>query len=174
MGIGVGIETLRLLLRPPRLADVPALFEFLGDAEAMRHTRVHASLRACRRHVAVHERRRRRDGCAPWTITTKADGRVVGWGGLYDDPFHPGWGVEVGYFLRPSAWGRGYASETVAAALAVADRALRLARVRAFAHPGNAGSRRVLEKAGFGVVRFVPELERLLYERARPARDPAA
>jgi RimJ/RimL family protein N-acetyltransferase len=27
----VEIETARLILRPPRLADVPALFAFLGD-----------------------------------------------------------------------------------------------------------------------------------------------
>ena len=32
------VETARLLLRPPMLADVPALFEFLGNAAAMRHT----------------------------------------------------------------------------------------------------------------------------------------
>ena len=165
------IETNRLILRHPRLADVPQLFEFLGDAEAMRHTHADASLRACRRRVAVHEWHRRINRCAPWTIATKADGRIIGWGGLYDDPFHPGWGVEVGYFFHPSSWGHGYASEMLAAATAIADHTLRLPEVRAFAHPDNAGSRRVLEKAGFEVVRMVPELERFLYRRARPVRE---
>ncbi len=108
-----------------------------------------------------------RNGCAPWTIVTKADNRIIGWGGLYDDPFHPGWGVEIGYFFHPSAWGRGYASEVVAACIAFADDTLKLARVRAFARPENAGSRRVLEKSGFEIIRFVPELERFLYERTR-------
>src|ERR1700676_1376056 len=98
------LETARLVLRRPTLADVPALFEFLGNAEAMRHTQDDASLRAGRRRIAVQERRRRRDGCAPWTVLTKAEGRIIGWGGLYDDPFDPGWGVEVGYFFRPAAW----------------------------------------------------------------------
>ena len=162
-------ETPRLLLRRPRLADAPTLFEFLGDPVAMQHTHAHASLRECRRRVAVHEWHRRRNGCAPWTVVTKADGRIIGWGGLYDDPFHPGWGVEVGYFFHPSAWGQGYASELVSACTAFADHTLQLAKMRAFARPENAGSRRVLEKAGFEVVRFVPELERLLYERARQA-----
>jgi RimJ/RimL family protein N-acetyltransferase len=41
----MGIETARLILRRPRLADVPDLFEFLGDAEAMRYTHVDTSLR---------------------------------------------------------------------------------------------------------------------------------
>ena len=53
------VETPRLILRHPTLADAPRLFEFLGDAEAMRHTRADASLRDCRRRVAAHERRRR-------------------------------------------------------------------------------------------------------------------
>ena len=108
-------ETSRLILRRPRLLDVTALFEFLGDAQAMQHTHVDASLRECRRRIAVHERRRRYNGYAPWTIMAKSDRQIIGWGGLYDDPFDPGWGVEVGYFFHPSAWGLGYASEMVAA-----------------------------------------------------------
>ena len=75
-------ETDRLILRRPVPADVPALFEFLGDAEAMHHTHADTSLRDCRRRVAIHERRRRRDGYAPWTVATKANGRIIGWGGL--------------------------------------------------------------------------------------------
>ena len=165
------IETARLVLRHPRLADIPMLFEFLGDAEAMRHTHADASLRACRRRVAVHEWHRRINGYAPWAVKTKEDGRIIGWGGLYDDPFAPGWGVEVGYFFHPSAWGQGYASEMLAASMAIADHTLRLTEVRAFAHPDNTGSRRVLKKAGFEVVRFVPEMERFLYRRARQAQN---
>ena len=133
------VETSRLILRRPCLVDVPVLFSFLGDARAMQHTHFDASLRECRRRVAVHEWRRRRDGYAPWTIITKSDKRIVGWGGLYDDPFDPGWGVEVAYFFHPLAWRQGYASELVAACIGVADHALRLPEVRAFAHPANAG-----------------------------------
>jgi ribosomal-protein-alanine N-acetyltransferase len=162
------VETARLILRHPTLADVSALFGFLGDTEAMRYTHADASLRDCRRRIAVHEWRRRRDGYAPWTIVTKGAARIVGWGGLYDDPFDPGWGVEVGYFFHPAAWGQGYASELAAACTEIADHVLHLPEVRAFARAENIGSRRVLEKAGFEVERFVPEMERLLYRRGRP------
>lgn len=163
------VETPRLILRPPRLADVPALFEFLGDPAAMLHTHADPSLRACRRRVAVHEWRRRHDGYAPWAVTAKADGRIIGWGGIYDDPFEPGWGVEIGYFFHPAFWGQGYATELVAASLDIADRVLRLPALHAFARPENAASRRLLEKAGFQPVRFVPEMARHLYRRPRPA-----
>jgi [ribosomal protein S5]-alanine N-acetyltransferase len=135
----------------------------------MRHTHADTSLRACRRRIAVHERRRRHDGYAPWTVVTKVDGRIIGWGGLYNDPFDPGWGVEIGYFFHPAAWGKGYASELVAACTEVADHTLSLPEVRAFAHPENTPSQRVLEKAGFKVDRFVPEMNRFLYSRSRQA-----
>ena len=82
-----------------------------------------------------------------------------------DDPFEPGWGPEVGYFFRPDAWGRGYASDLVAVCTTLADQVLRLPELRGFAHPDNIGSRRVLEKAGFTFVREVPEMSRMLFRR---------
>ena len=163
----MNVETSRLMLRRPVLSDVPRLFEFLGDAEAMRYTHADVSLRQCRRRIAVHEWHRRGNGYAPWTVVTKMDGQIIGWGGLYDDPFEAGWGVEVGYYFHPATWGRGYATELTAACTSIADHVLRLPEVRAFARRENVGSRRVLEKAGFEVVRFVPEMQRLLYWRRR-------
>lgn len=146
-------------------ATVASIFKFLGDAEAMKFAHVDETLRDCQRRVMVHEWRRRKDGCAPWVVTTRIDGRVIGWGGLYQDPFDPGWGFEVGYYFHPQAWGRGYASEPVGAALEVADHQLQLPEVWAMAHPENPGSRRVLEKTGFEVVRYLEEGTRILFRR---------
>ncbi|SCB26974.1 GNAT family N-acetyltransferase [Rhizobium lusitanum] len=162
------IETARLVLRKPLLSDASSLFEFLGDPEAMQFTHTDASLKDCRQRIAVYERRRRRDGYAPWTAILKSTGRAIGWGGLYDDPFDSGWGVELGYYFHPGAWGHGYGSEFVSAALAEADHTLKLAKVGAFARPENRVSRRLLEKAGFELIRFVPEIERFFFERQRP------
>jgi ribosomal-protein-alanine N-acetyltransferase len=161
----MNIEMPRLILRQPTLKDAPRLFEFLGDVVAMQYTHADASLRECRRRIAVHEWRRRGDGYAPWTIVTKTDARIIGWGGLYDDPFDPGWGVEIGYYFDPASWGQGYATELTAACTSLADNVLQLPEVHAFAHPENTGSRRVLEKAGFELVRFIPDMERFLYRR---------
>lgn len=157
--------TPRLRLDPPRLADVPDLFAFMGDPAAMAHTHPRQSLRDCRRYVAVHERQRRRTGFAPWTIRERDGGRIVGWGGLYEDIFDPGWGVEVVYFFHPAVWGRGYATELTRAALAF-GREQGLAAVVAFAHPDNRGSRRVLEKSGFVEDRYLPGPDRFFYKLA--------
>lgn len=156
-------ETARLLLRPPRLADAPDLFEFLGDATAMQYTTLRTSLRDCRRYLAGHERQRRRVGCAPWVVVERETMAIIGLGGLYDDPFDPGWGVEVGYFFAPAAWGKGYATELTQFCVSLARDQARWPRLRAFAHPQNTASQRVLLKAGFAQERFVPEMNRLLY-----------
>ena len=58
------------------------LLRFMGAPVAMRFTHVQPDERACRRHLAAHERRRRHTGCAPWTIAEKATGTIVGWGKL--------------------------------------------------------------------------------------------
>lgn len=157
----------RLILRPSSSADVPALFVFLGDAAAMQYTHVDPSFKACLKRVMVHEWFRRRDGYAPWTISRRADGRIIGWGGLYNDLFDPGWGCEIGYFFHPDAWGQGYASEFATMTIAMADNDLKLPEVRAFAHPDNARSQRVLKKLGFTRVRFVAAMQRVLFSRIR-------
>ena len=157
------IETARLQLRPPLLTDAPVLFDFLGDATAMRYTTPRASLRDCRRYLAAHERQRDRVGCAPWVVLEKESGAAIGFGGLYQDPFDPGWGIEVGYFLAPAAWGKGYATELTRFCVALARQQARWPRLRAFAHPQNAASQKVLLKSGFRQERFVPEMERFLY-----------
>ncbi len=159
------IETERLVLRRPRLGDAAELWRFLGDAEAMRYTRKLADLRDCRRYLAGHECLRRRLGFGLWTVLAKEDGAIIGIGGLSDDPFDPGWGVEVTYHFAPAVWGKGYATELTRFSLKTARDELGLAEVRAFAHPENAASQRVLAKAGFERQRFVPAMNRYLYAR---------
>ncbi len=90
---------------------------------------------------------------------------------MYDDPFDPGWGVELGYYFHPSAWGQGFGSELAAAALEEAEQELKLPKVGAFARPENKASLHVLEKAGFKVIRFVPDFERFFLERSFSKQD---
>jgi RimJ/RimL family protein N-acetyltransferase len=129
----------------------------------MRYTLHFASQRDCRRHIAAHHCQRGRKGFGPWSVVEKTSGRIIGFGGLLDDPFDPGWGIEVAYHFAPAAWGRGYASELTIHCLRVAAERLRLREVCAFAHPDNAASHRVLTKAGFERRRFVSEMNRFLY-----------
>ncbi|WP_036347646.1 GNAT family N-acetyltransferase [Microvirga sp. BSC39] len=156
-------DTESLHLRPPCSSDALLLFRFLGDAQAMRFTQAHPSLDHTDRYLEAHELNRQRVGYAPWTILEKSSRTIVGFGGLYEDPFDPGWGLEVGYYFAPSAWGKGYATELVRFSLALLRQDRALSVVRAFAHPENTASRRVLLKAGFTEERFIPFMNRHLY-----------
>ena len=162
------IETPRLFLRPFRDEDVEPLWEIQGDREAMRFTYCAPSRDECGHRLREHERLRAEHGFAPWVMALRADGRVVGWGGLGIDPFEPGWGPEVSYFLHPAHWGRGLATELVRASVAHGFAALVLPAIGAFARPDNTASIRVLEKCGFGLLGWEPALERNHYAVRRP------
>lgn len=58
-------------------------------------------------------------------------------------------GAEIGYWLTPDAWGRGYATEAGRAMLGIARYALGHRRLTAYPHVDNPASGRVLRKLGF-------------------------
>jgi RimJ/RimL family protein N-acetyltransferase len=161
------VTTRQLLLRAPVPTDVDPLFEVQGDAHAMRFTHCARNRDATSQRLAAYAARFAADGFAPWTAILRAENRVIGWGGLNRDPEAPEWGPEVAYFMHPAYWGRGLATELVAASLALAFHALGLAEVGAFTKPENVASARVLRKTGFAFVRYVPELGRDQYVVAR-------
>ena len=153
-------QTPRLLLRAPEPSDVEPLFAIQGNPTAMRFTYCAPDRAATASYIESYSRRFAEDGFAPWTAVLSAEDRVVGWGGLNRDPKEPHWGIEVAYFVDSTYWGRGLATELVQASLSHAFRDLGLTQVGAFARAENRASLRVLAKAGFTRVRFVPELER--------------
>ena len=70
------------------------------------------------------------------------------WGQLVEDQLPVG-EIEIGYFLKRSAWGNGYATEAVERILRFAFEDSPLGEVVAVIDPRNQSSRRVLEKIGF-------------------------
>ena len=57
--------------------------------------------------------------------------------------------IEIGFFLKRSAWGQGYATEISRRLLRFAFEESPLTEVVATFEPGNDASRSVLEKSGF-------------------------
>jgi len=86
----------------------------------------------------------------------------------YDDRvLGPAPETEVGYGLVPEAWGWGFATEALAALLALAD--AEGVRVRASVQPDNARSLRVLAKCGFTRLRGPDEDGNLVMARPLPS-----
>ena len=160
------IETKRLLLRPLTAADLDDLVALDSDPAVMRYL---SGGPATPRAVVAAEIIPRslgfaRDfpGFGVWAATERATGRFVGWFSFHpDDPAQPD-EAALGYRLRREAWGRGYATEGSRALLALGFGALGVTRATATTYEENAGSRRVLEKLGFRLVRrFRPSLDEL-------------
>jgi RimJ/RimL family protein N-acetyltransferase len=89
----------------------------------------------------------RRLVCGLWEL---ASGRFIGEAGLYELD----WGrryAEVGFWLRQSARGRGYASEALDL-LTEHARGLGLRKLEAHIAPDNVASRRLVERRGYRVV----------------------
>lgn len=83
-----------------------------------------------------------------WAIANKQDDILIGTCG-----FHT-WSprdrrAELGYDLAPAFWGRGIATDAVAATVAAAFESHALNRVEAFVMVENVRSQSVLEKCGF-------------------------
>lgn len=88
-----------------------------------------------------------------WAVIRRSDSAFLGWVHFRPDHDAPDDEPELGYRLRRSAWGQGYAAE---ASRAVIDRGFvefGVRRVVAFTMAVNHASRRVMEKAGLRYVR---------------------
>lgn len=141
-------QTERLRIRRWREADLPALFEVYGDAEAMRWVGDGRPLtrEGCERWLAVTEANYAARGYGMFTAEHLADAGIVGFCGLVHPGDQPE--AEIKYALRRPYWGQGLATEAARGLLAFGRDSLGLATIIATVAPENAASRRVLTKAG--------------------------
>jgi RimJ/RimL family protein N-acetyltransferase len=153
----VFLETERVVLRRFTEADVDNLFDLDGDPEVMRFIN---GGRPTPRDVVQNEilpgflgYDEHFEGYGFWAAIEKSSGDFLGW-----FHFRPPEGsspdeAELGYRLRKSAWGKGYASEVSRALIRKGFAELGVQRVVASTMVVNVASRRVMEKAGLMLVR---------------------
>lgn len=136
-----------MLLRPFETADVPAAHTVYGDAEAMRYVGEGGAVppEETARMIAAYRAHQFEHGFAFWAMMDRGTGVLIGDAGL-EITAH---GVELGYTLARSAWGRGLATEAAQLCVAAAFGPLELSRLVALADVENPASARVLEKIGF-------------------------
>ena len=159
--------TERLILRPFIESDIDPLFKIQSDTDAMKYTFAAQNREESAANLVGHANQLQVIGYAPWTVCSRENGRVIGWGGLLEDPFEPGYGTEVAYFFGMEHWGNGYATEVVAESVDYGFNTLRLDSIGAFARGDNLGSIRVLTKCGFNYVNYNEALCRNYYEISR-------
>ena len=140
------IETERLLLRPFRLDDAPAVQRLASAREIAEmtlqipHPYPEGGAEAWITASAA------RDGVFEFAIVAREDEELVGSIGLAVKREHRR--AELGYWIGVPYWGRGYATEAGAAMVRYAFETLDLHRVFAIHYAKNAASGRVLQKLG--------------------------
>ena len=138
------LRTARLVLRPLVEADAEAMHIALSDVELMRwwSSAPHADLAETRAYVAANAAQTQ---WLTWAITVDG-GEALGWVvlGEYREGIR-----ELGYILRRSAWGQGFAREAVSAVIDHGFGAMGLRRICADVDPNNPGSVRLLRALGF-------------------------
>lgn len=151
------LETERLQMRELVDEDAPALFEVFRDDEVTRYYDVETMAGVAPAAEIIAEMRRRyvdRAGIR-WALVDKENASLVGTIGLSSISLAAHRGV-LGYELARRAWGRGFATEAVRAAVRFGHDEIGLNRIEAAVMLGNEASVRVLLKAGFteeGVLR---------------------
>ena len=88
-----------------------------------------------------------------WAAIEKSTGTFLGWFHFRPGDGRPSDEPELGYRLRRSAWGRGYATEGSRALIRKGFTELGMRRVVAYTMVVNTASRRVMEKSGLTLVR---------------------
>jgi ribosomal-protein-alanine N-acetyltransferase len=142
------IETERLRLRRPRAADVPAIFSrYASDPEVTRYLAwpTHRTLDDTAAFVAFSDAQWTTWPAGPYLVLGRDGVTLFGGAGLV---FQRADSAVTGYVLACDVWGRGYATEALAATIACARR-VGVQHLEAGVHVEHEASRRVLEKAGF-------------------------
>jgi len=146
------LVTRRLRMRPFRAGDAAWFAAMNGDPVVMRHfpgPLGRAESDAFLGRIVEGWAMR---GWGLWAVgPPTADGieaAPFGFVGLHPAPVIGPDAVEVGWRLRPTAWGNGFAAEAAREALRFAFETLRLDEVVSFTVPANHNSRRVMAKIG--------------------------
>lgn len=153
----VFLETERMVLRRFTEADIANLVELDSDPEVMRF--INGGRATPREDVetellpAFLGHYERYAGYGFWAAIEKSTGEFLGWFHFRPDEGAAPGEVELGYRLRRSAWGKGYATEGSRALIEKGFTELGIERVVASTMVVNVASRRVMEKAGLRFVR---------------------
>lgn len=144
------LETPRLRLHPQTAAHAEAMFEVLSDPAIYEYENAPpASVEALRERYARLESRWSGDGREEWlnwVIEKRDDGALIGF--VQATVYRTGTAA-IAYELASAHWGRGWASEAVAAMIGELAARYGVRRLRAVGKQRNLRSIRLLERLGF-------------------------
>lgn len=142
------MRTRRLLLRPLREEDLPAVIDIQAARETHPYERAPATPAQARERFAVWRQHWATHGFGYVAVVEVGSATVVGIGGVQERDLDGERVLNLYYRFLPAAWGRGYATEMASAMLDWARRALPERAVVVITNVDNAPARRVADKLG--------------------------
>jgi len=142
------LEGKRIVMRKITKSDAQDMYRYSQRLEVTKYLLwyPHESLLYTKRYLDEVMRQYKAHTFFDFAVVSRDDGRMIGTCGFTKlDPINHS--CEIGYVISPDYWGRGIASEAVEMILRFAFCNLGLHRVEARYMPGNAASRRVMEKS---------------------------
>lgn len=144
------LHTERLVLRELRHSDAEQVLALRSDPRVMQHVNrpMTATIADAIALIDLITGMVAANDAVQWAITLKGDDTFIGLIGFWRiaKEHHCG---ELGYMLSREHWGRGYASEAIAAVVPFGFTTLGFHRAEAITRPDNSASIRALEKNGF-------------------------
>jgi RimJ/RimL family protein N-acetyltransferase len=143
------LDTLRLRLRIPESSDADPMMEIHQDPEVIKSILLTAppgGITVAWRNIAMMVGHWHLRGYGQWTVIEKTSGEVIGRVGLWNPEGWPG--IELGWIIRRSRWGHGFATEAAEAALQWAWDNVDTDHIISIIPPDSLASVRVAEKIG--------------------------
>lgn len=143
------LKTERLRLRQITEEDLGNIYSGLSHPEVIKYYGVnYSSLEATREQLAWYAELERTRSGIWWAIISDEDDIFCGAIGYHNiSPIHKK--AELGFWLLPEFWGKGFIQEAMAPVLDYAFQDLRLHRVEAFVETENISSQNTLKKCHF-------------------------
>ncbi len=145
------IETPRLVIHPIKKNDFPFFLELVQNPKVMEF--IGSGIKSEKEAIQLFQRfldHQYRKGFSLGTVRNRQTQDYLGIGGVIHYELNTGRpDIEVGYWLHPQFWNRGYATEITIACVNWAFSHLSIQHIFGAAHPNNHASQRVLQKAGF-------------------------
>jgi ribosomal-protein-alanine N-acetyltransferase len=161
--VNLELHSDRLVLTPLAPTDLDISIEMFTDPEVVRYAGRPMTRTSIHRDLASWTQRGADGYIGIWTISDRRTGEKYGTAAVLPMPIEakdtdfslvtpgkiPPGHLEIGYYLKRTAWGRGYATEAGRRLLEFIFRETEVEELVATLDSENTASRRVLEKIGF-------------------------
>lgn len=143
------LDSSRVVLRQIVATDINNIFKGLSHPDIIKYYGIHfESLEATNEQMTWFADLEKNKNGIWWAICSKSDGEFLGAGGLNDLSMENK-KAEIGFWLYPENWGKGYMTEAMPLILNHAFETIGLHRIEGFVETENTNCKNALAKLNF-------------------------